>query len=77
VLVPGACVRLSTARRTARRALTSTFPGAALTAASVPVIRSVVGSTAPAAWNRRLVTAIQVIALANAHSWRIAIISHR
>jgi hypothetical protein len=77
VLVPGNCVRLSTARRTARRALTSTFSAAALAAASVRMIRSVVGSTAPAVWIRREVTPVKVIALAGAHWWRIATISDR
>jgi hypothetical protein len=41
------------------------------------MIRSVVGSTAPAVWIRRDVTPVKVIALASAHWWRIATISDR
>ena len=82
VLVTGNCVRLSTARCGARRALTRTFSASAAAcparSASVPVIRSVVRSTAPGVWIRRLVTAIWVIALASGpHPLRTATTSHR
>ena len=79
VLVTGNCIRLSTARSTARRALTSPFSAPATACpAGAPVIRSVVGTSPPAVRIRCLVTAIRVIAPASRpHSRRNANTSHR